>query len=168
VAASPTEQPPLNESTAAPADLARRPLWICPRCGNAFANRNSWHSCISVPLEDHFAGRPKAREIFDRLRSAVESIGPVWVVSSKTRIGFMTRVRFAGVYFRRDGLRLAVWLRRRVDSPRVAKVEYLPTGNWIHHLDLRAPGDVDEEVLALIREARLIGDQRHHTLYRAR
>jgi hypothetical protein len=151
-----TEQPPLDETTAAPADLARRPLW------------NNWHSCVSVPLDEHFAGREGARALFDRLRSEIEAIGPVAMVSSKTRIGFMTRVRFAGVYLRCDGLRLGVSLRRRADSPRVAKVECLPPGNWIHYLDLRSPDDVDDEAMALIREARLIGEQRHHTLYRAR
>ena len=77
----------------------------------------------------------------------------------------MTRVRFTGVQVRRDSLRAAFWLRRGAESPRFARVEYIPPGNWIYSIDLRSPADVDDEIVALIRESRLIGDQRHHSLY---
>jgi hypothetical protein len=40
-----------------------RPLWVCPRCGSAFVNRNSWHSCGRWPLDSHFVDRPKARSV---------------------------------------------------------------------------------------------------------
>src|SRR5262245_28758530 len=156
---------PLDESSAAPADLARRPLWTCPRCGNAFANENNSHSCVAVPLEAHFQRRPQARRVFDAFRAAVEAEGHVTLVSSKGRIAFMTRVRFAAVYQRATGIRVHFWLRRRAESARFVRVDHLPPGNWIHFVDLHAPEDVDDEIVSLIREARLIGDQRHHRLY---
>lgn len=33
-----------------------RPLWICPKCGNAFVNRNNWHSCVSKLREAYRLG----------------------------------------------------------------------------------------------------------------
>ena len=92
-------------------------------------------------------------------------MGPTTLVSSKSRIGFMTRVRFTGVQVKRDSVRAGFWLRRRAESPRFARVEYIQPGNWLCYIDLRSPADVDDEIVALIRESRLIGDQRHHTPY---
>ena len=45
--------------------MAQRPLWTCPRCGKSYVTRNMWHSCVVVPLESHFVGRPRARELYD-------------------------------------------------------------------------------------------------------
>lgn len=118
-----------------------------------------WHSCVSVPLDQHFDGRPQARELFDHFREAVESFGPVALVSSKTRIAFMTRVRFAGVYPRKASVRIGLWLRRPVESPRVAKLETYGRDSFGVFIDLKDPADVDDELRLLIREARAVGDQ---------
>jgi hypothetical protein len=137
------------------------PLWTCPDCGNLFVKRNHPHSCVSLPLETHFENRPHARQLFDTFRAAVEAEGPVVLVSSKTRIGFMTRVRFAGARVLKDRLRLQFWLKRRQESPRMHRIEFIPPDNWIHYLEVRVPSDIDEEVRELIRESRAIGDQEH-------
>jgi hypothetical protein len=28
-------------------------VWTCPECGKKFRNKNQWHSCYRVSLEDH-------------------------------------------------------------------------------------------------------------------
>ncbi len=137
-----------------------RPLWTCPRCGKSYANRNNWHACVVVPLDAYFEDRPDARACFEAIRAAIEREGPVTVTTSRTRIEFMTRVRFAGLTVRRRGVRLALWLKRDVESPRVARVEhYGPVDRGVL-IDIATPDDVDDEVVALLREAREIGDQR--------
>jgi Domain of unknown function (DUF5655) len=138
-----------------------RPLWICPNCGNAFVNPNSWHSCGRWPLESHFVDRPVARELFDLLRAALEEHGPLTTVSSKTRIAFMTRVRFASVTVRKDYLRLALWLTRPLASPRVVKLEDFGPETFVVTIELRKPDDVDAELRELLVEARVVGDQEH-------
>ena len=50
------------------------------------------HSCSVVPWERRFEGKPKARELFEAFRRAIESIGQVEVVSNQTDLKFMTRV----------------------------------------------------------------------------
>jgi hypothetical protein len=82
--------------------MAQRPLWTCPRCGKSYVTRNMWHSCVVVPLESHFVGRPRARERYDAVLSFLEADGPITVSVSKTRIELMTRARFAGVRVRRE------------------------------------------------------------------
>ena len=82
-------------------------MWFCPRCGKPFANRNNSHSCVVVPLEAHFEGRPRTRELFDALLAAVNRTGdePVSVIVSKGRIELMTRARFVAVEIGRASCR---------------------------------------------------------------
>lgn len=130
-----------------------RPLWICPKCGNAFANPKNWHSCVRVPLADHFEGRPKAHRLFNELRKAIEAIGPVRIVSSKTRISFMVRVRFAGCTVRKDSLRAGMWLPYPFDTPRAIRKEFIPPRYHLASFDIREPEDIDEEFKRLLGEA---------------
>jgi hypothetical protein len=124
-------------------------------------SRNLWHSCVSVSLDEHFRGRPRSRELFDAYLAAVRSLGPITIVSSKTRIAFMTRVRFGGCQVRKDWLLAAFWLVREVRSPRFSKVETLGPKVWLYHFPIREKSDLDEEFMGWMAEARLIGDQQH-------
>jgi hypothetical protein len=139
---------------------AERPLWTCPRCGKSYVMRNASHSCVVVPLETHFEGRPRARELFDAVLRVLEADGPVTVSVSRTRIEFMTRARFAGVQVRRDHLRLGFWLKREVRSPRFVKVEHLGHRDWVYSALVRSEADLDDELRTWLAEARTVGDQR--------
>jgi len=135
----------------------QRPLWTCPRCGNAFVQRNASHSCVSVPLDSHFSGRPELRSLFDALVAACEEHGPVTIVSSKTRIALMDRVRFASVMPRKAYLRCGVWLGRPVESERVVRLDRYGERVWYAFFELREPADIDDEVRGWLAEAVAIG-----------
>jgi hypothetical protein len=109
-----------------------RSLWTCPKCGKQYVNPKTWHACGRWTLESHFLVRPDSRRLFEALKTAIERDGPVTVTVSKTRIEFMTRVRFAGCQVRRDYLRASIWLRRRVDSPRMVRIDRLGKSDYIH------------------------------------
>ncbi len=126
-----------------------------------------WHSCVQVPLAKHFLGQPKARQLFDRFRAAVESQGPVIFVSSKTRIAFMTRVRFAGVTVGKDHLNAALWLTRPKASTKAVRIERYGKDSYGYYFKLRDASDIDAELRALIGEARRVGDQQHPRQRRA-
>jgi hypothetical protein len=100
-----------------------RPLWTCPRCGKSYVTRNMSHSCVIVPLDSHFAGRPRAPQLFEAIVRMLEAEGPTTVSVSKTRIELMTRARFAAIHPRRDWVWLAFWLKRQIASPRFDKVD---------------------------------------------
>ncbi len=51
-------------------------MWRCPVCGQTFVTRNMPHSCLVVPLDEHFDGRPpELRAAFDALVAAAEANG---------------------------------------------------------------------------------------------
>jgi Domain of unknown function (DUF5655) len=116
-----------------------------------------------MTVGDHLRGRP--REVVDLYRGfvrMVRELGPgVKAVPVKTGIGFMVRVRFAGVSLQKRGLRASFWLKRRIDGPRFAKVEFIPPKNFIYSFYVRSPEDLDDEVRAWLAEAYRVGIQDH-------
>lgn len=123
---------------------AKRPLWICPRCGHRFVTANMWHSCGSTPLREHFRGKPaRVRELYDAWHAFVRECGPFKVLSQKSRIAFQTRVRFAGAIINKSYVQAGFWLRRRVTHPALSGYEYLPPGYHLYRIRL-----TDESQLA--------------------
>ena len=140
-----------------------RPLWTCSKCGQRFVSRNMWHSCVRMTVQDHLRGKPKeVVGLYRRFARMVHGLGPgVRAVPVKTHIAFMVRVRFAGVTAQQKGLRVGFWLKRRIQSPRFAKVELIPPGNYIYSLHVRTLEDLDDEVRGWLREAYRVGRQDH-------
>ena len=128
--------------------------WRCPKCGHRFVTRNLWHSCGRFPLARHFTGKPAAlKATFRRWVAIARACGPVTVYAQKTRIVLQARVRFAGAVVRAQWLDAALWLRRRVDHPRVARIEDYGRLGFGVHFRLTAPADIDRRIVGLMREA---------------
>ena len=138
----------------------RKPLWRCPKCGHRFVARNLSHSCGRHRLGDHFRGRdPELRALFRSLVALARRHGPVTVYAQKTRIVMMVRVRFAGAVVRSSYLVVGLWLKRRVEHPRLRRVEFIPPGEFVHYFRLADRAELDEAFGALVREAYAIGRQ---------
>ena len=136
-------------------------LWRCETCGQTFVGRNMPHSCAVVALDDHFARVPELRPVFDAYLAAAELNGPVTVNSTKSRITFQTRMRFAAVERpRRTHLNAHFVLTREIANERL-RVEHIPPRHYVHRLVLRTPEDVDAEVRCWLAEAYAVGEQRH-------
>lgn len=139
-----------------------RELWKCPRCERRFANLNQSHSCFLQPLEAHFRKKAiTAEKLFSALRKAIESNGPVTIISSKTRIGFQTRMTFAAVSLRKHYLVGHLVLASRTPDERFTKIERLSPRNHVHHFELRDVRQLDARFRTLICKAYAVGNQEH-------
>jgi len=137
-----------------------RPLWRCPRCGHRFVTKNLWHSCVRVSVAAHFRGKPPDRKrTWDRLLATARKCGPVTAYAQKTRLVIMARVRLAGVVVRTGHLDAGLWLRRRVEHPRLQRVEDYGRLGYGHHFRLERPADIDAELQKLVGEAYRVGTQ---------
>lgn len=129
-------------------------LWRCPKCGHRFVTTNLWHSCGRFSLAQHFAGKPPAlRAVFRRWVAIARACGPVTVYAQKTRIVLQARVRFAGAVVRGEWLDAGLWLRRRIDHPRVHRIEDFGRLGYGVHFRLKSPSDIDTRIVKLMREA---------------
>jgi len=142
--------------------IGSKPLWKCPACGRAFANRNQSHACGKLDLDHHFTNKPReVRLLFDQFVRAVRVLGPVVVLPEKTRIAFQTRMSFAQVTPRKSWLAGHLVLARRVGSARFHKIETISPRNHVHHFRIGSGNELDPEFLAYLAEAYSVGNQEH-------
>jgi hypothetical protein len=141
---------------------ALAPLWRCPACDRAFANRNQSHACGRHSLARHFEGRrPEIRALFDAIVAEIERLGPVRVLPEKTRIAFQVRMSFAQITPRQRWIDGHVVLARRIENPRFRKIETFSPRNHLHAFRLHALDEIDDELRAWLAEAYRVGEQKH-------
>ena len=114
---------------------------------------------VSTP-DAFFAEHPLGLAAFDRVCEMLGETGAFEVRVSRSQVGFRRRRGFAYLWLPGQYLRnptaevvLSIPLDRRDDSPRFKEVVAVSPRHWMHHLELRAVGDLDDEVLAWLREA---------------
>ncbi len=133
-------------------------FWACPQCGRQFVSPNKWHSCGRYKIDDHFAGKdPIVREIFDHLLETLQQFGPVTAYAVKTRIVFQAETQFAAAMTRKRWLDGYLWLRRRAAHPAIQRIEMHVFRDYGHIFRLTKPEDLDEALIALLREAYMLG-----------
>ncbi|MFQ5890581.1 MAG: DUF5655 domain-containing protein [Gemmatimonadota bacterium] len=130
-------------------------MWRCPKCGRRFANRNQWHSCGPFTVEGFLEGKGhEARTLFEAFVRAARECGPLTLAPAKTRVGLQVRTIFAAVNsLGPRGLRAHLILPRRVESPRITRIETLGPRTHVHHFTVRDVAELDGEVRGWLQEA---------------
>ena len=110
--------------------------------------------------EEPFAGHPLALAVLDVVRSLLAPYDDVQVRTTTSQVGFRRRRGFAylwlpGRYLARPAadVVLSVVLDRRDGSPRWKEVVHPSPAHWMHHLEVTAVADIDDEVAGWLREA---------------
>jgi hypothetical protein len=114
---------------------------------------------VSTPAE-YFAGSELGQEVFDRVRALLEPFDDVEVRTTRSQVAFRRRRGFAylwrpGRYLRSTTAEvvLSVALGRHDPSPRWKEVVHPSARHWMHHLELHAVADLDDEVATWLHEA---------------
>jgi hypothetical protein len=121
-----------------------------------------WHSCGRFTLDAHFKGKaPAVRAAFEKLRDIIERCGPVEIVPQKTRVVFMTRMRFAACVARSKWLQGHLVLASHVNDPRFFSVVRFGATTFVHSYRAEGPEFYDKTFAALVRESYIRGRQEH-------
>ncbi len=111
-------------------------------------------------LEEYFADHAESRRLFDALLERIVSIGEFEIKVTKSQVAFRRKKPFAWVWMPGKYLRgrtaplvLSLSFPARDPSPRWKEVVEPATGLWMHHLELNALSDIDEEVIHWLRSA---------------
>jgi len=134
--------------------VPEHPLWHCPKCGARLVTRNLWHSCGRFTLDALFPNSPPGVLAAARKYVALlASLGDVQVLPQKTRLVAVARVRFGGLYPRKDDFLASFALHRWLGSDRIVKtVDYGP--RWrAHYVRIATAADVDAELRAWLQES---------------
>ena len=81
--------------------------------------------------------------------------GPVRVDAVKSGINLAGKSHFGEVHVLRDSLNLTFVLNRKIDNPRIRRVQKITEKTYTHNVNLKEPSDVDEELLNWLNEANL-------------
>ncbi|SFN54647.1 DUF5655 domain-containing protein [Mycetocola miduiensis] len=113
----------------------------------------------TVPGEQFFV-EAEAREIYRALARRVFAFGGgIEAHVSKSQVAFRAGRAFAfawrpGMYVNSDVPVVASFaLGRELSSQRIKEVAHTSTKQWMHHVELRAVADVDDELIRWIEEA---------------
>jgi hypothetical protein len=101
-----------------------------------------------------------AAEVYDALVGVVDDAGPATLRVSRTQLAFRRRTGFCWLWL--PGAHLgrplpvvvvSVALDHPDDSPRWKQVVRVGGRRWMHHLEVRSAGEVDEEVARWVAQA---------------
>jgi hypothetical protein len=111
-------------------------------------------------MEAFFSLYPASRQIFNALLEAVQIFGQVEVQVKKSQVAFCRKKIFARVwvpeqYLHRGAAPLVLTLSFRIRDPSARWKEVVEPypGRFTHHLELYDAGEIDDEVIAWLREA---------------
>jgi hypothetical protein len=110
---------------------------------------------------EYFAGNLLGQAVFDRVLAVLTNHDPVAVRVSKSQVAFRRRRGFAWLWLpeRYLGVRsagivvLSFALGRADPSGRFKEVVQVAPAHWMHHLEIRAVTELDDDVVAWLREA---------------
>ena len=109
--------------------------------------------------EELFGGHPEGLAVYGAVERAIHAIGDAAVAVTKSQIAFRRRRGFAfvwrpGQYVQSDvPAVLSIALPYEIASERFKAVAHPSQQVWMHHLELSAPEQVDDEVCEWLRDA---------------
>ena len=109
--------------------------------------------------EAFFEGSPAGLEIFKTVVGVAKDLGQINVRVTKSQIALRRRRGFAYVWRPGQYIKsevpavLSIALPRHLSSSRFKEVVHPSAAVWMHHLELRKGGDVDDEVRSWMQEA---------------
>ncbi|GAB3820560.1 hypothetical protein GCM10028820_26910 [Tessaracoccus terricola] len=110
-------------------------------------------------IESFFQGFPEGLEICRVVREGISAMGEASMTVTKSQIAFRHRRGFAylwrpGQYVKSDvPAVLSIALPRAVASDRFKEVVHPSPKVWMHHIELREPSEVDDQILEWLTEA---------------
>lgn len=111
-------------------------------------------------VEEFFGSAALGRQVYDVLVRLVDDLGSATVRVGRSQVGFRRRSGFCwvwlpGMYLSRPAAEVVVsiMLPRQDPSPRWKETVKVTGTRWMHHLEVRDLGDVDQEVEAWLAEA---------------
>lgn len=114
---------------------------------------------VSQEVEDFFEGSPDGLQLYRAVENLVAQIGEAGVRVTKSQVAFRRRKGFAyvwrpGQYVTSDvPAVLSIALPRAVRSDRFKEVAHPSSKVWMHHIELRDPAQIDDEVRGWLTEA---------------
>ncbi len=129
-------------------------LWKCAKCKREFAKKNQGHSCVSYPLENHFKGKDRAKELFNFLKEQIEkNIGPVKIESLPCCIHLVSNYTFGAVWAMKDRIRIDFRTNFKIESKIIWRMIQMSKNRYLYYFEIKDEKEIDKELLGWIDKA---------------
>lgn len=131
--------------------------WTCPQCQRLFRRQGQAHECApAMSLDEYFSTGPeRERPIFEAVMAHLDTVGMVHVEPLSVGIYLKRSQTFAVLTPMTKWVALGFSLARVAHGPQLSrKVQTYGLHSW-HTVNLRAPDDLDDQVLDWLTEAYL-------------
>jgi len=131
--------------------------WICPECGKLFRNRNQWHSCFTLNLEDHLRNKPETiRNVVLDLISEVELFGPIELNPVKSVIQVKAGATFLSIKPKKDFVELEFQLGEEIDQFPIHKTVRISRNRVLHFIYIQSGEDINDQLKTWLKDSYLL------------
>jgi hypothetical protein len=139
-------------------------MWICPKCGHKFYNKNQSHSCGNYSVANFLNGKTeKAIDLFNYFIAAYKKVGDFELHPVKTRVALLTQMRFCSINkIGNDFIDVHFVLTKPYeDNLCFYRIDNLGDRFFVHHMKILNRSDINPEVKKFMRLAYNIGNREH-------
>ena len=129
--------------------------WTCPECERQFGRNRQSHECApAMTVEDYFStGPPHERPVFDAVLRHLDGVGPFHVEPVSVGIFLKNPRTFAQLRPMQRWVAVSFSLQRPVSHRTIVRKVMPYGGRWYHVANVEAPGDIDDGIGDLLRQA---------------
>ena len=126
--------------------------WTCPECERTFARKAQRHACGTGDRSQVLRNRPASVvAVYEAIECFAQSLGPIEIVARERYVLLRTLRVFADLVIMTDAVRIAVHLKRKVETAMFIKV-VLDEKGITHVAKLKSEKDV-EAIKGYLKEA---------------
>lgn len=127
-------------------------MWTCPNCDRNFKTANQSHSCTDIDIGELFLGKPDDLVIaFDEILQLTANWEPNSVGTATRSTVFTSKKAWLVIKPMKSELDVKFYNDQPLESDVLKKVtEY--NGKYAHHIRIKMPHQVTDEVMRLLRE----------------
>lgn len=112
------------------------------------------HTCSKKPLEEHFANKELAKEIFDYILKKINSeVGKSEIMSIPCCVHLYGKYDFLAALPKREGLEIRFALHRPLLGGRIKQIVPLSQTSYKICMDIKSVKDIDTELMGWISES---------------
>lgn len=131
--------------------------WTCPECGKSFRNKNQWHSCYTLNLDDHLLKKShEIRELVYQLISKLETFGEIELNPVKSVIQVKAGATFLSIKPKKDYVELEFQLGEEIDEFPIHRTIRISGNRVLHFLCLQTVDDINDQLIRWLKASYLL------------
>jgi len=131
--------------------------WICPDCRKSFRNKNQWHSCYKLNLDDHLLHKsPEIQELVYLLISELKAFGPVEINPVKSVIQVKAGATFLSIKPKKEYVELEFQLGEEIDEFPIHRTIRISGNRVLHFMCIQTKKDINDQLIQWLKGSYLL------------